>query len=277
MNHALHFAPAGTLPLDQLAKLFTNAFEDYFVPVLMLPEQLAQRMRSEQIDLWHSSVLSVAGEPAGVALIALRGSRGWCGGFGIRKPWRGQGLALPLAHKMLEEARAGGAQQFTLEVLAQNKRAAQVYARAGFVTQRDLLILEWRHTPGQELASGPSLAALDPARMLALFEPFHQVQAAWQRDLPSLLVRGGLHNLTLLEDDSPRAYALYQELPSGGARLMDLGARDSEAAALLLGGLKQQFARLITVNEPTDSLFAGALVAAGFVELDRQHEMAIMV
>jgi GNAT superfamily N-acetyltransferase len=269
------FAPAGTLALDTLAELFTRSFEGYLLPVTLLPEQLAQRVRTEQIDLWHSLVLLVDAVPAGVALVALRGTRAWCGGFGICAPWRGQGLAFPLAQKMLEEAQAAGATQFTLEVLAKNSRARQVYERARLRTTRDLLILEWRRGNGQVIEAGAGLNIITPDEALRYFAPFHQQPAAWQRDLAALLCRGGMQSLALHEGSSLQAYALYQEMPGAGARLIDIGAQDAGTALALVQGLKQRYERLISVNEPEHSLIATALLNAGFAELDRQHEMAI--
>ena len=274
MDNDIQFAPAGTLPLDQLAKLFTRSFEGYFYATTMLPDQLAQRVRVEQIDLWRSPLLLVAGEPVGVALVALRGERAWCGGFGIVPPSRGKGLALLLAQQMLAEARAGGALRFTLEVLTRNERAAQVYQRAGLRSVRDLLILEWRRSPGAPTDAGPALANGEPEDLLATFGRLHLTPPAWQRDLPALLARSGLRGLALSEGDQLSAYTLYQEAPGGGARIIDLGAQDQSAALRLLASLKQRFERVMTVNEPDDSPTTRALVAAGFIELDRQHEMA---
>jgi Acetyltransferase (GNAT) family len=272
--HDIQFAPAGTLPLDRLAELFTRSFEGYFYAMNVLPEQLAQRVRLEQIDLWRSPLLMVAGEPAGVALVALRGERAWCGGFGITMPWRSKGMALPLAQQMLEEARQGGAQHFALEVLARNERATQVYLRAGLRAVRDLLILEWRRSPGADPNGGPDLAHAKPEQLLASFARLHPTPAAWQRDLPTLLSRSGLRGLALREGEQLSAYALYQDAPGGGARLIDLAAVDQAAALRLLASLKQRFERVTTVNEPDDSPTTHALIAAGFIELDRQHEMS---
>jgi len=74
-----------------------------------------------------------------------------------------------------------------------------------------------------------------------------------------------------------RAYALLTPTPDGGARIEDIGAEDAEQAVALLSALQLRYARLISVNEPTDSVLTPAFEATGFTEIDRQHELWIDV
>jgi hypothetical protein len=182
-------------------------------------------------------------------------------------------------------------------VLTRNQRAIKTYTWAGFQPLRDLLVLEWRRA--QELPeigahakvqqnvgqADPSLfqqagadlqAALvqaAPSALLAHFMALHTAPAAWQRDLPALLVRGGMGGLALMEGDRLRAYALLTQLPDSGARIEDIGADTAERAAALLSALQRRYARLISVNEPADGAHTPAFEAAGFIEVDRQHEL----
>ena len=73
MSEDIRFISAGTLTLEGLAELFTRSFEQYFYPGAVTAADLARRVRVEQIDLWRSPVLVVDGEPAGLALLGLRG------------------------------------------------------------------------------------------------------------------------------------------------------------------------------------------------------------
>ena len=123
--------------------------------------------------------------------------------------------------------------------------------------------------------SQPSLVQSHPAALLAHFAALHPAPAAWQRDLPALLVRGGMDGLALMDGDRPRAYALLTPTPDSGARVEDIGAEDVEQAATLLSALQVRYARLISVNEPADSALTPAFEAAGFIEADRQHELWI--
>jgi hypothetical protein len=107
------------------------------------------------------------------------------------------------------------------------------------------------------------------------FAALHPAPAAWQRDLPALLARGGMQGLALMEAQRPRAYALITPISDGGARIEDLGAAGAEWATALLGLLQARYPRLISVNEPADSPLTPAFDSAGFAEVDRQHELWI--
>jgi GNAT superfamily N-acetyltransferase len=281
MTTHVTFTPATAYALDALGDIFTRSFEDYFYPGTTTGAALSARVRTEQIDLHRSLVLRIGDDPAGIVLLGLRGDRAWCGGFGVMLPFRGRGLAHELAKAMLEQARQAGGRGCGLEVLTRNQRAIKTYARAGFQPLRDLQVLEWRgpQPPVQPDIERESAAAniveLDPATLLAHFAALHPVPAAWQRDLPALLARGGMLGLALMDGDQPRAYALLTPARDGGARIEDVGAANVEQAALLLAALQARYTRLISVNEPADSALTPAFDAAGFTEADRQHELWI--
>ena len=90
---------------------------------------------------------------------------------------------------------------------------------------------------------------------------------------PGQVIR--MRGLALLEGERPLAYVLYQLGQDGAARLTDLGAERDEQAAVLLAALQARHARITSVNEPSDSPLLPAFFAAGFREIDRQHELAI--
>lgn len=267
------------MPLAAFAALFTRSFEDYFYPGAMTTEQLTTRVRVEQLDLSHSIVMLLDDEPAGQALLGLRADHAWCGGFGIVKSLRGRGLAHELGQALLDQARRAGATRFSLEVLTRNTAALRVYSRLGLAVVRDLQIFEWAVDD-----SSPSLPRGDvdqaglvglPAReLLEYFAATHTVAAAWQRDLPALLVRPGLHGLGYANRAAAPTYVLITVRDST-ARIEDLGARSVEDAIGLLQQLQQRYSKLVSVNEPGDSPITAAYGACGFREVDRQHEMVI--
>jgi GNAT superfamily N-acetyltransferase len=283
MSETITFEPASAFSLDALADIFTRSFENYFYPGATTGAALAQRVRAEQIDLRHSLVLRADEQPAGIALLALRADHAWCGGFGIVLAYRGRGLAHNLAAAMLGQARQAGARACSLEVLTRNQPAFKTYLRAGFQARRDLQIFDWRRpedyqaarTERQESAHQAQLIEAAPGWLLEHFAALHPAPAAWQRDLPALLVRGGLSGLALMEQEQPRAYALISSAADGAARIEDLGAQDARLATTLIGLLQARYTRLISINEPADSAITPAYAAAGFSEADRQHELWI--
>lgn len=261
--------------LDALANLFVRSFAGYFYPVQVNAEQLAMRVRTEQIDLAHSLVLLHDGEPAGLALLGVRDRHVWCGGFGVCESARGQGLSHTLARAMVAQAATIGAQRFSLEVLTRNTAAIATYRRAGLEQIRDLVLLEWQRgdVPRPDMSADvceqvtiadllPHMAALRP-------EP-----PAWQRDLPSLLARSRIFGLALRDGDAVRAYVLFS-VNGDNVRLEDYAASDAESGAMVLRSLQGYSGRIFTVNEPASSPLTAAFLECGFAEVDRQHEMAM--
>lgn len=110
MQAEVTFVPASSFSLDALGDIFTRSFEGYFYPGTLTAAMLAARARIESLDLHHSLVLLVGGEPAGVALLGLRGDRAWCGGLASRR--RSAGAAWRTAARRgaaRPSARGGGA------------------------------------------------------------------------------------------------------------------------------------------------------------------------
>jgi RimJ/RimL family protein N-acetyltransferase len=271
---AVTFTLAANLTLNALADLFTRSFADYFYPGITSTQTLARRVASENIDLLRSVVLRVDGEPAGVALLARRGERTWCGGFGVTLPHRGKGHAHALAQALIEEARESDAARFSLEVLTRNDRALRVYERAGLKIVRRLLILSWRPDDGWAPGAHDTLEEADPAELvLRHFAALHPAPAAWQREPAALLALPELQGLALREGGETIAYAIVQG--AGALRLQDFAARDHAAAARLLTALQATSGGITSVNEPAESPLTPAFLRAGFVVADEQHEMTI--
>jgi GNAT superfamily N-acetyltransferase len=269
------FLPASSFTLDVFAEIFTRSFEGYFYQSTASAADLAARVRLENIDLSRSLVMLVGDEPAGQALLSLRGARAWCGGFGVLAAFRGRGLSHPLAAALVEQARQAGARSFGLEVLTRNAPAIHTYTRADLRPQHDLLVLEWQRS---ETSTPPTVVGtVDVAAsvLLAHFVALHPVPAAWQRDLPTLLVSKEPQGLMIAQDGRPTAYVLFYANSEGVLRIADLAAERAEDVLTLLGALQARGVRIVDVNEPADSPFISAFFAAGFGEIDRQHEMVI--
>ena len=272
MADTLRIVPAATASLDEIAAAFNAAFAGYFHPMKLTGEQLSRRARFEHLDIHHSLLAYTADELAGMALLGLRGEVGWVGGFGITEKYRGRGLAHELMSALVEEARACHVRLLTLEVLRRNLAATRLYERAGMRVARDLLIFERKSASGA-VSHPMRLKEGAPAEMLRHFHRLHLQPAAWQRDLPALLVMDGLRALYLGERDNPEAYALLREWPGGITFIVDLAAGGSEHAAALCAGLDHVEGPLRIINEPGGSIFNAPLMAQGFVETDSQREM----
>lgn len=269
----LRFVPAASLSLEAYAAASTNAFEGYYVPLSLDAATLARRVRLEQHDLLNSLVAFEGEEAVAVAALAVRGTRGWCGGFAVVPRLRGRGVGRELLSALLTRARACGLRQLSLEVLAVNAPARRLYESAGMRVTRDLLVLE-RGGAGATTTGAPAPLEAEAAELLAHFRRLRAEPPAWQRELASLLA-AELRGLCVGEPRDPRAYALVGRSLDGHAFLSDLAAADASAAEELCAALAHVAAPLRVVNEPERSPFVRPLLSHGFRETGRQHEMTM--
>jgi RimJ/RimL family protein N-acetyltransferase len=272
---SLNFRPALTLTFDELAAAFNESFAGYFYPQQTNGASFARRTRLEQFDLEHS-LLAFDGETfVGLALLGVRGNRGWCGGFGIVPDRRGRGHAGELMTALLAEAKDCGLKHLSLEVLSRNTPAIRLYERAGMRVTRELLILERAAIVNEvnEPDEPNQWNETEPATLLRHFHRLHQTANAWQRDLPTLLITEGARGFCLGESTAPSAYVIAVTWSEGRTHLIDLAATDAEQAEALSARLSQIPDVVRIVNEPEESIFVSALIKHGFVEIDRQLEM----
>ena len=137
---------------------------------------------------------------------------------------RGNGRGREMMSAVIERARACGLQKLSLEVLAENTNAFQLYQRAGMHVVRDLLMMERAEKPsaGESL---PTLKEGAPAELLDNFARLHRQPPAWGRALPSLLVTDGLRGFYTGDQDQPDAYALIAAR-APGTFVVDLAAAE---------------------------------------------------
>lgn len=272
---ALKIVSAATVSLEAYAEAFTDAFRGYYHPISHDASTLARRVRLEHYDLENSLLALDGGEVAGIAALAVRGSRGWCAGLGVVPGQRGRGRGRELMSALLERARAAGLRRLTLEVMAVNTPARRLYEWAGMSVTRDLLVLE---RPAGYVGSGARRARAPreaPAEeLLAHFARLHTEPPAWQRELASLLA-AELRGLYVGARARPRAYALVGAGRDGNTYISDLAAADAEGAEAMCAALERVPGALRVVNEPERSPFVAPLQAHGFSDVIRQHEMTM--
>lgn len=276
-DERLRFAPATSVSLEAYAAAFTEGFRGYHRTLESDAAKMARLGRVYNYDLRHSLIAYDGEEVAGLAVLAIRGERGWCGGFGVAPAFRRRGVGRALMSALLASARSAGLKRLSLEVSEHNPTARRLYERAGLRVTRDLLLVERaagvEHEP-RELEGGP-LEEAAPSELLLHFARLHGAAPAWQRDLPTMLA-GLSSGLRLGPRESPRAYALLSVGADGETYVTDLAAEGGEDARELTAALARRVeGRLRIINEPEESLFVAPLLANGFVETERQHEMVI--
>jgi RimJ/RimL family protein N-acetyltransferase len=268
------------ISLDRLeparrAPAFNAVYENYVMPVALTDEQFRDHVTTHDVLASASPVwLDDSGEVVALALLGVRGERGWIGGFGIASAHRGRGLSHALTEETLANARDLGLRDVRLEVLVDNPRAIHAYETGGFARTRDLRVLvRPGDAPPLPVAALPTTPVpLD--RALAIAAAFDRTAPCWQREPASLAHVHGLEGLAFGNEASPSAAALARRV-GDGLRIGLFAARDGTAAAGALAALAARWpgAGITVVNEPEESPLQATYAACGFREVHRQHEM----
>lgn len=257
----MELVPAAALDRARLAALFTAGYERYLIPVDVDEAALGFMVDASSLDLDRSRVALVEGEPAGFALLGVRGDRGWIGGLGVVASARRAGLGLALMEAVLAEARAAGLGEVSLEVLEGNVPALRLYERLGFVPVRMLEVWSWA---GEAPASAAETAGVEEAH--AWIRAHRTAREPWQRDDPSL------ERMTPTESLVVAGGAALLRAGNGRVSVLQLAARDEEAAAELLAAARSR-GTVHFVNVPEGDPASAALRALGGTLDLRQHEL----
>jgi len=273
-------ADTSRLSTAELAEIVNDAFSGYFVPIVHTASTFAAACRWFDLDAAASVLLQTRdGKRAGIALLGIRGNRGWCGPFGIVREFRGLGFASTLAQALISRARSLGLKSLALEVMVQNERAIRTYRKAGFTLVRDVSILEGEFNTGllpqdnQTSVEFRETRIEDALRLLNEIGP--SPAPAWQRESASLLTID-MRALAGWTGGRPQAILVFRH--NEAAKQVVIGAlvwQDESTALSLLRQAAPIAPRMFCLNEPDDSPLCGLLLRGGLRVIHRQHEMRL--
>ncbi|GCE45422.1 acetyltransferase (GNAT) family protein [Thermosporothrix hazakensis] len=266
-SSTLHYTPA------EITEMQNVTFSGYFFPQTMTPEMAAEVWRCYDVDMVHTVVMhSLNLAFVGLARLALRGWRGWCGGFGIVPRYRGTGASTHLAERMIYKAREAGLKTIQLEVLHQNIPAQKLYKRVGFETLRQLLSVE---IATKALPESPALEVeeLDPERLFPWVA--FDVRPSWQRELASIAtLKSRAYTLAGKRFDRPTG--LITERRKAHLRILaainHTALTDGELLALLRHAAGDAVG-IQLINEPEESALLRRCRDFGFFDVFGQYEM----
>jgi GNAT superfamily N-acetyltransferase len=230
-------------------------------------EQLHLHMTYNDVDasrspMWYDD----EGRVLAAALLAVRGKRGWIGGFGVAAEQRGRGYAKQLLRQIVDIALASQLESITLEVLQDNTGAVGLYRAGGFQILRELRCFEtmapeaympygYVHTPPHDFVEKPD-----------------GVRPCWQRERATLR-NGAVSTAVSNEAGNYAVYRFNAQL----AQVLKLHANGPEdlvslSHAVAADGASQ---RVMLLNEPAESAHAEYAVSAGWNEPFKQYEMML--
>jgi ribosomal protein S18 acetylase RimI-like enzyme len=263
----LELRPSSSFTLDELARIFTAAYEGYFVPFEIDEGAMRFMVDAFSFALAASRVALVDGEPVGLANLGVRGDRCWVGGVGVVPDRRRTGIGRALMNGLIEEARALGLSRMILEVMEQNEGAYRLYDELGFETMRWVGI--WS-LPGADAADSGAPDA-DFALAHARVRAARRTPEPWQRADETLAYYATL-------DPPPRGLefddgaAVFR--PAGGTIQLVQIAGDVAACRAMLEAVSRR-GPVSVLNLPIDDPASEALVSLGAECRLRQREMVL--
>jgi ribosomal protein S18 acetylase RimI-like enzyme len=258
---SIELRPARSLPVAELAALFTRTYEDYFVPMQVDEATLEFLVRTFDLDLDAGLVAFAGGDPVGLVNLGVRGDRGWIGGLGVVPEARRQGLGRALMEAVHEQACSRGIEEISLEVIEANEPAFRLYEDLGYEG------LRWLEIGSLEAAPGEEPAEEDWRDVHERIRSARRTREPWQRDDATLLHYDDLRGLT-----TETGAAVFRVAAESRVVLMQF-AGDEQAARHVLAALRT-LGSVSLLNIPEDDPAATALRDMGTVAL-RQREMVL--
>jgi ribosomal protein S18 acetylase RimI-like enzyme len=253
--------PATSLAEDELAALFTAAYEGYVLPMTVTVEALRFLTTAYDLDRAASLVAMRDGKPVGLVNVGLRGPDAWIGGLGVVPAERRRGTGRRLMEAAQREARARAAERVWLEVIVENVQAAALYRDLGYAQVRDVEV--WSLA-----GDGGAAAECPPEEAHAWIREHRTEREPWQRADASVAHQGDVRGLAV-----DGAAALVRVV-GGRVSVLQL-AGGSDPLRELLAGACSLGDPLSVLNLPDGHPGATALAALGGRVDVRQHELVL--
>lgn len=205
MAEQFTFTTAAHVPFDAIVRAIQLTYPND--PATL--ESYSDDTTPHNINLVRSLIaLDEAGQVAGLAMLGVRGERGWCGDAAVIPPYQNQKLGQALMRRLSDSARSIGLRTLQLEVRADNAPARRVYEKEGYAYSRHMPCyaamveqLGWRALP---MPADVSVKHDSPDSVLRWYDTRYAATPCWERELSSLLsyTHQRAHDGAELPDDS---------------------------------------------------------------------------
>ncbi len=266
--------PASLYSMAELAEMWSLAYSGYFVELQFDEGRLASHIAVHDIDLARSVVVETEErEFIGLSLLAVRGARGWIGGFGIQPKHRRRGHSGVLIRSQLAVAHGAGLGSIQLEVLMQNW-ANKTYERAGFAQVRQLFVLRGVIAESERPDHVELVSARVALERIQKLRCGHVVP--WQREIATILRSLTPTAAGVICHEDATDSALIFDRDGANVRLLDI-AGSPAAVAPMLATVREIYGdrEMTLVNEPADSDLHPYLLDAGLKPIWIQREMVL--
>ncbi len=272
MADPITYTSTAEMDLDALAALLTEAYAGYEIPMHVDAGALVFMHDAFDLVPERSCVAWRAGHALGVAMLGVRGSRGWVGGMGVVPFARRTGVGEGLMRTLITQAREAGVRQLGLEVLERNSGAKALYEKLGFRALRRLELLAY---DGAAPVPARTAEACDPRAARRRIVAARSAAEPWQR-ADETLDRLDVSTPALRAVTTPGGDAVYRVTEGRASVLQSHADVETTAGVLLDTILSRAGVRVLRyLNVPEDDVAAVALRARGAVRTATQIEMAM--
>lgn len=209
--------------VSELTEVFNISFRNYFVPISLTEEQLANKISSENIQLEYSVGIRVAQKWVAFIFTGIDQKNGqtisYNAGTGVIPEFRGLGLTKKMYAYLLQMLQNQNIKQHWLEVVTQNIWALQLYEQLGYERMRTLSCFKGR-VALPRLRSGLDFRKITLEDALAT-QTFRNHTPTYQNAFSSIQRNKDLHEtIAVFEEKKCVAYAIYVK---NSARIKQFG------------------------------------------------------
>jgi GNAT superfamily N-acetyltransferase len=224
--------PLSDFPLTDVVDLWNEAFQDYAIPMQQTVDHLFARMARDGLSPSLSVIATIDDRPVGLVLNGIRTIRGmriaWNGGTGVIPSFRRSGVGKAMIRYCLELYRREGAHIATLEAIADNQKAIDLYRQCGYevVNRIGVFLQQSPANPnGETLQTNWNIQQVPTIEIPSL--PFYQRQAPWQTHWENL--QAGESLIACDENRNPVGYALFQRVYAEDGQCQEIVMYQCEA------------------------------------------------
>lgn len=267
---------------EEIRQSFNKAFEEYFVPIYLSAEQMAQKLMVEGYDASISPAVFSAHKPAGFILHGAGTYRGiptaYNSGTGVLPAYRGQHLVQAMYEYILPILKERGFQKSLLEVIQENIKAKRCYEAVGFRVVRELL--SYKAQVAQPLLHKDVQEIKTPN--WPLLASYWNREPSWQHSLQCLQRASDSYKIWgIFKDSELVAYAVINPLTNRVPSFAVAPAwRNQKNATKLFQHLQQLYSSmpLTVINvDGQDDISNGFLKSLGLTPLVAQFEMELPI
>lgn len=142
----LEYIPFNQVSEEVRTQIWNDGFSDYLRPIHMTIEQLNNRLKTLNLSGEYSFIVFENGIAKGITLYGVKEFNGtktcWIGGLAVHPDYRKEGIGVAMLDYSEKLSRKLDIDLVTLEVIAENEKALNLYLREGYNIARKVSFLK---------------------------------------------------------------------------------------------------------------------------------------